>query len=323
MTDSLLPSMATFGDVALLGVGYMGGSLVLAARQAGCVGKITGYDLDAATGMPALARGVVDMMAATPAQAVASAQLVVLAAPVGSLAELATQIAPALAPGTLVIDIGSVKSSVISSVRAALPPTVAFVGCHPLAGLEATGVGAATPSLYRDKPCLICTDGADAADVSRVFEFWSAVGAVPVRSEARAHDAFMAAASHLPHVASFALAHALVPAAEALRQAMPSGASPTSLRDTTRIAASSPAVWRDIFIANKDHLLPLIDQLAASVMALRDAVAQGDLAGLHALLSSARAARRTLVGDAKAADDNTGQDKPDHDQSSHDETGRA
>lgn len=286
-----------FAHAALLGVGYMGGSLVMAAKAAGCVGRVTGYDLDAATGLPAVARGVVDAMAPSVAEAVAQADLVILAAPVGSLAVLARQMAPHVAPGALVIDIGSVKSSVITAVAAALPAHVGFVGCHPLAGLEATGVAAAEAALYAGKPCLICTDGAASADVDRAFAFWRAVGAQPVRSDARAHDAFMAAASHLPHVAAFALAHALAPAAEALAQAMPAGASPTSLRDTTRIAASSPSVWRDIFVANKQHLMPLVDDLVHSLGALRAAIASEDPAALLSLLTTARAARRTLITD--------------------------
>lgn len=289
-----------FARVALLGVGYMGGSLVMAARASGCVGTVVGYDLDAATGLPALARGVVDAMAATPAEAVAHADLVILAAPVGSLGLLARQIAAHVSPGALVMDIGSVKASVIADVKAALRPDTAFVGCHPLAGLEATGVAASDPLLYAGKPCLICTDGAHPADLDRAFAFWAAAGAVPVRSDARAHDAFMAAASHLPHVAAFALAHALLPSAEALVQAMPAGASPTSLRDTTRIAASSPAVWRDIFVANKRHLLPLVDDLATSLSLLRDAIAREDLPALQSHLVAARTSRRTLIPDAQS-----------------------
>lgn len=290
-------SHPTFETGALLGVGYMGGSLALAARQAGCVKHVVGYDLDPAAGLPAMAKGVVDRMAASPEAAVADAHLVILAAPVGSLGALARQMASALRPDCLVIDIGSVKSRVIADVKGALPPEVGFVGCHPLAGLEATGVAAATGDLYAAKPCLVCTDGARPADVERAFALWEAVGAKPVRAEARSHDAFMAAASHLPHVAAFALAHALAPQAEALVQAMPAGASPTSLRDTTRIAASSPAVWRDIFLANKPHLMPLVDALSTSLGLLRDALEREDAVALAELLGVARAARRTLVDD--------------------------
>lgn len=292
-----------FTRAALLGVGYMGGSLALAARAAGCVNKVVGYDIDAATGLPALARGVVDAMAATPAAAVADAELVILAAPVGSLAALAREIAGHLRMGALVLDIGSVKSRVIADIRAALPAGVGFVGCHPLAGLEATGVAASDPALYAGKPCLICTDDAASADVDRTFAFWSAVGAVPVRSDARAHDAFMAAASHLPHVAAFGLAHALAPVAEALAQAMPAGASPTSLRDTTRIAASSPTVWRDIFLANKDHLLPLVNALLQTLGQLQHAIACEDGEALQALLTTARGARRTLIQEGRSPDE--------------------
>lgn len=290
-------SPVVFGKAALLGVGYMGGSLMLAARAAGCVSSVTGFDIDEAAGLPAMARGVVDAMATTPGAAVTDAQLVVLAAPVGSLGALATQIAPHLAKGALVIDIGSVKVSVIEAVRLGLPPAASFVGCHPLAGLESSGVAASDPGLFRGKPCLVCTDGSAPPDVDRATAFWQAVGAVPVRADARAHDAFMAAASHLPHVAAFSLAHCLWPQAEELAQAMPAGASPSSLRDTTRIAGSAPAVWRDIFLANRQHLLPLVDALATSLASLRDAIATGDAAALQAFMSIGRSSRRTLIGD--------------------------
>jgi prephenate dehydrogenase len=292
-----LPANLLFGKAALLGVGYMGGSLMLAARTAGCVTTVTGFDVDQAAGLPAMGRGVIDSMATNPADAVKGAQLVVLAAPVGSLGALAVAIGPHVEPGALVIDIGSVKSSVIESVRAGLSPATAFVGCHPLAGRESSGVAASDPLMYQGKPCLICTDAAASVDVERALAFWQAVGALPVRAEARAHDAFMAAASHLPHVAAFSLAHALLPQAEELAQAMPAGASPSSLRDTTRIAASAPAVWRDIFLSNRQHLLPLVDALATSLSTLRQAIATNDATALQTFLTNGRAARRTLIGD--------------------------
>lgn len=297
-----VPPHIVFRKAALLGVGYMGGSLMLAARRAGCVEEVTGFDLDPAAGLPAMAKGVVDAMAPTPAAAVQAANLVVLAAPVGSLPGLAAAVAPHLSPGALVIDLGSVKGSVIEAVRSVLPAAVSFVGCHPLAGREASGVAASDPDVYDGKPCLICADAAATADVERAFAFWAAVGSKPVKADARAHDAFMAAASHLPHVAAFALAHALGAQAEALAQAMPAGASPTSLRDTTRIAASSPAVWRDIFVANRQQLLPLVDALAASVAALRDAIAAEDESTLQAFLVAARASRRMLIGETTPKD---------------------
>jgi prephenate dehydrogenase len=158
------------------------------------------------------------------------------------------------------------------------------------------------PDVYDGKPCLICTDAAASADVERAFAFWAAAGAKPVKADARAHDAFMAAASHLPHVAAFSLAHALGAQAETMAQAMPAGASPTSLRDTTRIAASSPVVWRDIFVANRQQLLPLVDALASSLSFLRDAIANEDDAALYDFLRAARASRRTLIGEGTPSD---------------------
>jgi len=285
---------SAFSPLALLGTGYIGGSVALAARRAG-VARVVGYDPDPAAAAVARERGVIDEAAASPEQAVAGAALVVLAAPVGSLGTLAGRIAGAVSTGALVIDVGSVKGAVVRAVEAAMP-TGQFVGCHPMAGNERSGPGAADGELFRDRLCFLCPGplAADAA-VARAGAFWRALGARVLTIAPEPHDAAMAAVSHLPHVAAFALAASLAEQLPGLAQAGPAAAMTTSLRDTTRIAASSPAVWRDIFLENRAPLLPLARALEGQVTALRKAIEDGDGPALEALLETGRATREALA----------------------------
>jgi prephenate dehydrogenase len=284
-----------FTPLALLGLGYMGGSLALAARRLGITGRVVGYDTDPQAAQVARRRGIVDDVAATPAEAVAGAGLVVLAAPVRSLVPLAEAIAGAVAPGALVIDIGSVKQPVVAGVEAtALAGR--FVGCHPLAGTEATGPAAADDGLYRGKPCFVCPGPRAAPEaVARARALWTALEASVLALEPEAHDLFMAAASHLPHASAFALAAALDEDADMLVARIPASYPPTSLRDSTRVAASNPAVWRDIMLANGHHLLPLVRRLEARLGELRATLEAGDAAALEAVLARGRATRGRIV----------------------------
>jgi cyclohexadieny/prephenate dehydrogenase len=285
----------SFSPLALLGAGYIGGSVALAARRAGLAGRVIGYDQDPAAAATARERGILDETAGTPEEAVAGAALVVLAAPVGSLGALAARIARAVPPGALVIDVGSVKGAVVAAVEAAMP-SGRFVGCHPIAGNERSGPAAADATLFRDRLCFVCPGGrASAPAVAQATAFWQALGARVMTIAPEPHDAAMAAVSHLPHVAAFALAASLAERLPELQQVGPAGASTTSLRDTTRIAASSPAVWRDIFLENRAHLLPLVRALEGQVAALRAAIEAGDARALEALLATGRASREALT----------------------------
>lgn len=280
-----------FSPLALLGAGYIGGSVALAARRAGLAERVVGYDPQPSAAAAAKELGIVDETAAMPEQAVRGARLVVLAAPVGGLVKLLETIAPALEPTALVIDVGSVKAPVVAAGRALLPGR--FVGCHPMAGTERSGPTAADAELFRDRVCFVCPG--EAARVAQATTFWQALGARVVSIEAEPHDAAMAAVSHLPHVASFALAASLAEGWAALAASGPAAVPTTSLRDTTRIAGSSPPVWRDIFLENSRHLLPLVRGLEAQVTALRTALEKGDGAALEAALVLGRSCRDRIV----------------------------
>jgi prephenate dehydrogenase len=194
-----------------------------------------------------------------------------------------------------VIDIGSVKQSVVAGIEAtALAGR--FVGCHPLAGTEATGAAAADDTLYRGKPCFICPGPqAEPQAVARASAFWSALEASVLLLDPEAHDLFMAAASHLPHASAFALAASLEPEADMLERRIPPSYPPTSLRDCSRVAASSPVIWRDIMLANREHLLPLVRRLESSLAALRASLEAADATGLEQLLERGRATRSRIV----------------------------
>jgi prephenate dehydrogenase len=288
-------SNAPFSRLALIGVGYIGGSAALAARRAGLVGRVTGYDVDPQAGPLACARGVVDEMADSAEAAAAGASLVLLAAPVLSLAGLVRRIAGSLAPTATVMDVGSVKQPVVLAADAALPGG-RFVGCHPMAGAEHVGVGAADPEIFAGRVCFLCpTEQTSAEATSAAARFWQGLGCQVASIEPSLHDRLMAAVSHLPHVAAFALAAGLADAIPLVESNALPGRPTTSLRDTIRIAASSPQVWRDILLANREHLLPLVRELEKRVRSIGAAMAAGDAPALEAALALGQACHRRLV----------------------------
>jgi prephenate dehydrogenase len=284
-----------FSRLALLGVGYIGGSAALAARRAGLVDHVTGYDPKTSAGTTALASGVIDSIAFAPDEAVRDADLVLLAAPVCAIPALLYAAAPTIPSTATVIDVGSVKAGVVEAAEAARLAD-RFVGCHPMAGAEFSGVEAARPDLFPGRLCFVCprpSTQPKALEATRAF--WSGIGCTVAAVDADVHDRLMAAQSHLPHVASFALAAALSSVLPFLEASTPAAPPNTSLRDTTRIAASGPGVWRDIFLANADHLLPLIDELETCVKGIRAAIASGDGQALERILAAGQATRRRLV----------------------------
>jgi prephenate dehydrogenase len=204
-------------------------------------------------------------------------------------------LAPALAPDTAVIDVGSVKAGIVAAAETALPAGC-FVGCHPMAGAEFSGVEAADANIFSGRVCFICpSPSSRKLALVAAHTFWRSVGCQTVVIEPDIHDRLMAAQSHLPHVAAFALAGALVSAMPFLGSTTTAASPTTSLRDTTRIAASGPAVWRDILLANATHVLPLIQELEACVAGIKSAVAIGDGEALERILADAQSCRKRLV----------------------------
>ena len=276
--------------VVIFGVGLIGGSFALALRKADAAREIVGFGRSTATLEQARQLGIVDRIGADIASEVADADLILLATPVGQMAELMARIAPYLGAHTLVTDGGSTKSDVVAAARANLGDKIAqFVPGHPIAGAELSGAAAALADLYQGKKVVLTPlpENTHAA-VVRVRRAWEACGALVSELSAQQHDEVFAAVSHLPHLLSFALVHDL--AQRDNRDVLLSFAA-SGFRDFTRIAASSPEMWRDICLANRDALLIELQQYAAELYILHQALQANDAAKLEEVFSLAREVR--------------------------------
>ncbi|HEX6940429.1 MAG TPA: chorismate mutase [Longimicrobiales bacterium] len=277
----------TLGDVAILGLGLIGGSLAAALRRAGLARSVTGYDVDAGAAGRARARGFVDRVAPDPAGA-AAADTVILAAPVGAILETLDRIAPHLRPGTLVFDVGSTKRRIVERMDR-LPDGVRAVGGHPMCGKENAGLDHADADLFAGATFALCatarTDDAARASVERLV---AAVGARPLWLDAAAHDAAVAAASHLPYLLSVSLVRAALDGGEELAARL----AASGFRDTSRLAASDVRMMLDILATNGDAVLAALDRAAGELGALRSLLAAGDLDRLAGALTAAAERRR-------------------------------
>jgi len=287
-----------FARLTVAGVGLIGGSLALAAREAGLVGEVVGFGRSEANLRLARERGIVDRVTRDPAAAAAGVDAVVLAAPVGVGSALAAAFRPHVGRGTLLSDVGSVKAGVVEGLQAAWPDPAWVVGAHPIAGSDEAGAGAARADLFRGRLCILTpTRTTQAEALAAVRTLWEGVGARVEEMDAGVHDAILARVSHLPHLVAFALVDAVTRARAAGRPL--AGYAGSGLLDTTRIAASSPELWRDIALANAGPLRAALAEFRAALDRLEQLVASGDAAGLEAALEGVRAARRALAGDER------------------------
>jgi prephenate dehydrogenase len=285
--------VSLFERMVVAGVGLIGGSLGLAARARGLVGEVVGYGRGEENLRIALARGAVDRYSRSADEAARGADLVVLAVPVRSLGAVTAELLPHAARDAVVIDVGSVKSSVVRLLDRIVQPPAAFVGCHPIAGTEHSGAANAFAELFEGQLCIVTpTAKTAAAAVSRVRTLWEAVGMRVEEMAADEHDRLLALVSHLPHVAAFALVAAIESARVDGRD--PLEYSGGGLRDTTRIAASHPEMWRDIFLDNRSEVLRAIDGLESSLAKLREMIDREDASGLEAEIVRIRTARARL-----------------------------
>jgi prephenate dehydrogenase len=280
--------------LAVIGVGLIGGSCALALRRAGAVGRVVGIGRGRANLERAVALGVVDEISHDPAAGVRDADAVLVATPVGQFPSVFAAVAPALAAGAFVTDGGSTKQDVEAAARANLGASLSrFVPAHPIAGAEASGVEAARADLF-DGRNVVLTPLAetDAACTARAEGLWSACGARVSRMAPAEHDAVFAAVSHLPHLLAYALVAMIAQRPDAARLF---GFAAGGFRDFTRIASSSPEMWRDIFIANRGAVMAEIDRYQDALEGLRAMVAARDGHALEALLAQARDARDAWI----------------------------
>ncbi len=279
-----------FGVVSIVGVGLIGASLGLALKGAGVVREVIGVGRSSANLDQAKKMGAIDRVADL-AEAVQSSQWIVLCVPVAQMRAIFTQLEPHLGSNTLITDAGSTKSDVILAAKEVLGKKVCqFVPAHPIAGGAQHGAAAARADLFQGKQTIICQlQENSAADVALVEEFWKVLGSNIKRISAVQHDAIYAAVSHLPHILSYALMASVLNSEDAEQKLGHAGAG---FRDFTRIAASSPEMWRDICIANKQAILKELDQYLSVTGRLREMIAKEDAAGLEKVFQKASQARQ-------------------------------
>jgi prephenate dehydrogenase len=279
-----------FRKVVIFGVGLIGGSFSLALRKAGAVGEVVGFGRSTATLEQAKQLGILDRIGKDEASEVRDADIILLATPVGQMADILARIAPHIGSNTLLTDGGSTKSDVVAAVRANLGNKASqFIPAHPIAGAEKSGAAAALPDLYVGKKVVLTPMPENSKEsVARVRKAWELCGAVVSELTAAQHDTVFAAVSHLPHLLSFALVHDL--AQRDNRDQLLSFAA-SGFRDFTRIAASSPEMWRDISLANREALLLEVKRYADELYVVYQALQNNDAAKLEEIFSLAREVR--------------------------------
>ncbi len=301
MTDA--PPM--FARLALIGVGLIGSSIAHAARRQGLVGEIVATARSAATRKRVVELGLADKVVESNAEAVRDADLVIVCIPVGACGAVAHEIGPHLRPGAIVSDVGSVKGAIVKDMAPHLPQTVHFVPAHPVAGTEHSGPDSGFAELFINRWCILTPPpGTDPRAVERLAAFWRALGAKVEIMSPEHHDLVLAVTSHLPHL----IAYTIVGTANELGEVTESEVlqfSAGGFRDVTRIAASDPTMWRDVFLANKDAVLEMLGTFQEDLSKLTRAIRRGDGETLFEHFSRTRAIRRGIVsiGQDSAAPD--------------------
>lgn len=282
--------MSPIGKLVVIGVGLIGGSAALSLRAVGVIGRVTGVGRGRENLEVALRLGILDNMTDDYALALDGADLVLVSTPIGQMPAVMAAIAPNLQPGTIVTDAGSTKQDVIAQARSALGKKFSqFVPAHPIAGTEHAGAGAAYAELFRGRRVILTPEPESApAAVARVAEMWQATGASVSMMDATRHDTIFAAVSHLPHLLAFALVEEL-----AQRRDAPEyfEFAAGGFRDFTRIASSSPEMWRDISISNRNALLAELRSYRNQIERMEKLVAASDSDGLGTMFATARNAR--------------------------------
>ncbi len=283
-----------YDRVALIGLGLIASSMFWAMKRAGVAGEVTGFARSQETRDTARRIGLCDKVCDSAIEAVKDADLVVLCVPVGAMGAVAAEIAPHLKPGATVSDVGSVKKSVIEAVRPHIPEGVDFVGAHPMAGTEHSGPESGFATLFDNRWCLIVPDGAREEATARLEKFWQALGANCERMEVEHHDLVCAVVSHIPHL----IAYTMVGVADDLSRVSDQEVikySAAGFRDFTRIAASDPTMWRDVFLTNKDATLEILGRFTEELFALQRAIRTGDGDELFDYFTRTRAIRRGII----------------------------
>ncbi|MEI7534492.1 MAG: prephenate dehydrogenase/arogenate dehydrogenase family protein [Verrucomicrobiae bacterium] len=279
-----------FRKITIVGVGLLGGSIGLAARQHRLAGEVAGFVRRAASLKDCERAGAVDYATTDLLAAVSNADLVVLCTPLAQMRSLVQQFLPALKRGAIITDVGSVKAGVVRELDSLIQkPGAHFVGSHPMAGGEKMGVLAARADLYANAICVVTpTPKSNARAVRKLEQFWRALGARTLRLNAAQHDLFVSRSSHLPHVLAAALANQVLnPASPKMQAAL----CATGFRDTTRIASGSPEMWRDIALANRKNLFRSVDTFMVELKKFQAALKRGDAKAVEHFFLTAKQRR--------------------------------
>jgi prephenate dehydrogenase len=279
--------------LVVIGVGLIGGSLARVLRAKGEVGEIVGVGRGAANLMRAVELGVIDRYTHDPVAAVEGADMVFLAIPVCSIAAMTARIAPALAPGCVVTDGGSVKGEIVAACEPLMQPGTFFIGGHPIAGTERSGVDASFPTLYEGKRCIITpTPDTDQTALDKVVKMWECAGSEVIIMDVAKHDRVLAAISHLPHMVAYALVNAVGDYDRFDESILKYTAG--GFKDFTRIASSDPVMWRDIAMMNRESVLELMDFFSGYLAELRRLVEKEDARGMEEFFARSKEKRDAI-----------------------------
>jgi cyclohexadieny/prephenate dehydrogenase len=284
-----------FQRLALVGIGLIGGSIALAAKRGKLVGHVAVSTRSAATLRRAEELKLGDSFHLDPGEAVRDADCVILSVPVGAVGPVTAAIAGALKPGAIISDVGSVKSSVVAAMKPHIPQGVAFVPAHPVAGTEYSGPDAAFSSLFDNRWCILTPpEGTDPAAVEKLAAFWRGLGANVETMTPEHHDLVLAITSHVPHLIAYNIVGTAADL-ETVTQSEVMKFSAGGFRDFTRIAASDPTMWRDVFLNNREAVLEMLGRFNEDLSALQRAIRWGDGDKLFDLFTRTRAIRRGIV----------------------------
>ncbi len=284
-----------YDRVALIGLGLIASSMFWAIKRGNVAREVTGYARSDETRQTAREIGLCDRVCDSAAEAAEGADLVVLCVPVGVMGQVAAEIAPALKPGATLSDVGSVKAAVIEAVQPELPDNVHFIPAHPLAGTEHSGPRSGFAELFDNRWCLLVpNEDTDPEALANLRNFWEQLGSNVDEMDADHHDLVLAVTSHAPHL----IAYTMVGVADDLRRVTDSEVikySAAGFRDFTRIAASDPTMWRDVFLSNKTATLEILGRFTEELFALQRAIRRGDGDQLHDYFTRTRAIRRGII----------------------------
>ncbi len=284
-----------FKQVAIIGVGLIGGSLGMILKRDGLADSVVGVGRRIENLKTAVELGAIDRYVSDAKDGVRDADLVILATPVDTYERHVKEWGSSLKPGAIVSDVGSVKGALVEQAETLLPTTVRFVGAHPIAGKEKTGVAAGSVTLFKGARCILTpTTRTDPQALQAIRALWEAAGSIVLTMDPMLHDKVLGAVSHLPHIAAFALINALTEVQQTTTELDLLAYSGGGLRDTTRIAASSPEMWRDIFLWNRDNLVVQIETYERHLQRLKQFIQAGDGPAIEQELARAKKVREQL-----------------------------